>query len=123
MCLLIHKQADAELPTRLIDSAVDYNPHGFGLMTYDNDGRILVRRRVRSHKRELLALVEQFQGRECVIHLRYATSGVVDHSNTHPIRITRDIYMAHNGTVNLQRRDAERSDTWHLVNDYGSGYL
>lgn len=118
MCLLIHKRAGAELPACLIDSAVDYNPHGFGLMTYGDDGRVLVRRRVRSRKSELHALVEQFQDRECVIHLRYGTSGVVDHTNTHPIRITRDIYMAHNGTVNLQRHDAERSDTWHLVNDY-----
>lgn len=87
-------------------------------MTYGDDGRVLVRRRVRSRKSELHALVEQFRDRECVIHLRYSTSGVVDHTNTHPIRITRDIYMAYNGTVNLQRHDAERSDTWHLVNDY-----
>ena len=118
MCLLIHKPHDSELPASLLDSAAEYNPHGFGLMAFDSDDRLVVRRRTRTRKADLHALYREFRDQECVIHLRYGTSGIVDRDNTHPIRITSSICMAHNGTVNLGRHAQERSDTWHLVNDY-----
>jgi hypothetical protein len=118
MCLLIHKPRDVALPARLLDSAVEFNPHGFGFMSFDEQGALVIRRRYRTSLEELHELYEEFHDRECVIHLRYGTSGVIDAENTHPIRITDDIYMAHNGTINLQRHTGDRSDTWHLVHDY-----
>jgi hypothetical protein len=118
VCLLIHKNADAAIPAALLESAAQFNPHGYGLMAFDADGRLVVHRRAHTHLAELQELYESYRTRECVLHLRYGTSGVVDSDNTHPIRITPEIYLAHNGTVNLARRDQERSDTWHLVNDY-----
>src|SRR5690606_13737611 len=118
MCLLIHKAQDADLPRELLDSAAEYNPHGFGIMAFAEDGGMVVRRTTSSDKDRLHRLYDRFQHQECVIHLRYGTSGNVDRGNTHPIRITRDIYMAHNGTINLPRPLPERSDTWHLVNHY-----
>lgn len=117
MCLLIHKPCDAELPEALLDSAADYNPHGYGLMAFAGS-ELVVHRRASTRKQELFALYRELRDHECVIHLRYGTSGVVDRGNTHPIRITRGLYMAHNGTVNLARHESDRSDTWHLVNDY-----
>lgn len=118
MCLLIHKPAHVAIPPQLLDSAMEYNPHGFGIMTFGADRRLMVRRRSISRRTELHRLYAEFSTQECVIHLRYGTSGNVDCVNTHPIRITQDIYMAHNGTVNMSRREQERSDTWHLVHDY-----
>ncbi len=118
MCLLIHKSADAVIPAALLESAAGFNPHGFGLMAFDTEGRIVVHRRAHTVIDELQALAHDYRERECVIHLRYGTSGVVDQDNTHPIRITDGIHLAHNGTVNLARHVQERSDTWHLVNDY-----
>lgn len=117
MCLLIHKPRDAELPDALLDSAADYNPHGYGLMAFA-DGELVVHRRANTRKSELFALYRELRDHECVIHLRYGTSGVVDMTNTHPVKITQGLYMAHNGTVNLEHHESERSDTWHLVNDY-----
>lgn len=118
MCLLIHKPKNAILPEHLLDSAAEFNPHGFGFMSFADDGKLVVRRRALTSKTVLHRLYEEFRDQECVIHLRYRTSGIVDCENTHPIRITKSIYMAHNGTVNLDRHSEERSDTWHLVNDY-----
>lgn len=117
MCLLIHKPKDTELPPALLDAAVAFNPHGFGFMGFGGDG-LVIRRRARTSLKELHKLYETFRGQECVLHLRYGTSGKVGSTNTHPLRITRDIYMAHNGTINLVRHQDERSDTWHLVHDY-----
>jgi hypothetical protein len=118
MCLLIHKPKDLELPPQLLDSAVEFNPHGFGFMSFAANGKLVIRRRYRTSRDELHELYEEFRERECVIHLRYGTSGVIDVENTHPIRITDDIYMAHNGTINMRRHTDDRSDTWHLVHDY-----
>jgi len=118
MCLLIHKPSAAAVPDALLDSAADYNPHGYGLMAFVDGGTLVVERRADTKKSELLALYREFRDYECVWHLRYRTSGAIDEPNTHPIRITPQLYLAHNGTVNLQRRDPQRSDTWHLVDDY-----
>ncbi len=118
MCLLIHKPKNAVLPEQLLDSAAAFNPHGYGFISYDNNGKLVIRRSATTSSRELHALYEEFHPQECVIHLRYGTSGLVDFENTHPIKITDDIYLAHNGTLNMPRHTQERSDTWHLVNDY-----
>ncbi len=118
MCLLIHKPKDAVLPEQLLASAAAYNPHGYGFMSYGTDGELVVRRSSTTSTDELHSLYEEFHAEECVIHLRYGTSGLVDFENTHPIRITQDIYLAHNGTLNMERHAGDRSDTWHLVNDY-----
>jgi Predicted glutamine amidotransferase len=118
MCLVIHKPRDIELPDALLDSAADYNPHGYGLMAFADDGDLQIIRSAETRKSELLAQYREFRDHECVIHLRYGTSGAIDGPNTHPIEITPQLYVAHNGTVNLERHVPERSDTWHLVNDY-----
>jgi predicted glutamine amidotransferase len=52
-----------------------------------------------------------------VIHLRLRTRGHVNATNTHPFRITDDVYMAHNGTLNISCRIPGRSDSWHMAND------
>jgi hypothetical protein len=118
MCLVIHKPKDIAIPLPLLDSAAEFNPHGFGFMSFDADGKLIIRRRYKTSREELYELYEEFRDRECVIHLRYGTSGINDTGNTHPIRITDDIYMAHNGVINIERHTDDRSDTWHLVHDY-----
>ncbi len=118
MCLLIHKPADAALPEQLLESAADFNPHGYGFIGFAADGSLVIRRSTTTSVAELQGLYEEFRDQECVIHLRYGTSGKVDEENTHPLRITDNIYMAHNGMLNLERHARDRSDTWHLVNDY-----
>lgn len=118
MCLLIHKPRDARIPLALLESAADYNPHGFGCMALRDDGSLVVKRRSVTRKRELRRLNDELSDQDCVFHLRYGTSGAVDWENTHPIRITSRIWMAHNGTLNLRRHAQDRSDTWHLAHDY-----
>jgi hypothetical protein len=118
MCLIIHKPEHATLPPLLLESAAKFNPHGYGFVVFNRDGGFSISKQKDTSIRRLNHLYNKHRDDECVIHLRYGTSGVADHTNTHPVRVTRDIYLAHNGTLNLGRHDPDRSDTWHLVNDY-----
>ena len=118
MCLIIHKPPQARVPEELLASAAEFNPHGFGLMTFGADGRITLRRRSRTRLPELKRLCREYETAECVIHLRYRTRGTIELENTEPMRITNEICMVHNGTVALEPHSPNRSDTWHLINDY-----
>lgn len=118
MCLLIHKPKNVAVPALLLESAAQFNPHGYGFISFGADGKVAIHRSATTSSAELLDLYAQYRDQECVIHLRYGTSGAIDDENTHPIRVTDDIFLAHNGTVNLERHQQARSDTWHLVNDY-----
>jgi len=118
MCLVIHKPRGAQIPDELLASASHYNPDGFGIMAFDASGAIDVRRRARTRLAELRRLYREREEFECVVHLRYRTRGSIELGNTQPMRITRDIYMVHNGTVDVGLHTEERSDTWHLIEDY-----
>jgi len=118
MCLIIHKPAGAELPEELLASAVEFNPHGFGVMAYGPRHRPTVRRRASGGLTALTRLVACFAEEECVLHLRYRTRGDIDLHNTQPLRVTSRIAMVHNGTVALEHHTPVRSDTWHLIADY-----
>lgn len=118
MCLIIHKPAQARVPEELLASAAAFNPHGFGIMTFGEERGITLRRRSRSQVPALKRLCSEYADAECVIHLRYRTRGSIELENTQPMRITNDISMVHNGTVALEPHTPDRSDTWHLIQDY-----
>ncbi len=118
MCLIIHKPKGVAAPKNLLRSAAHYNPDGFGIMAFDGAGGIRVNKCSRTRFADLLRAYKDYEDEECVIHLRKRTEGVVDDDNTHPFRINRRLYMAHNGTLPICRRLEARSDTWHLVHDY-----
>jgi hypothetical protein len=118
VCLVIHKPAHARVPEQLLASAAQFNPHGFGIMTFGAERGVVLRRRARTRLPELKRLCREYAAEECVIHLRYRTHGSIELQNTQPMRVTSDISMVHNGTVALEPHSPERSDTWHLINDY-----
>jgi len=118
MCLLIHKPEGVDVPDQLLVSAAEYNPHGFGIMVLHKDGQLELRRRSSTNINALRKIYAQFRRQECVIHFRYATSGDINSVNTHPIKVTRNVYMAHSGTLEIDRHRQGRSDTWHFANDY-----
>ncbi len=118
MCLIIHKPAGASLPEELLASAVEFNPHGFGIMAFGDAQRVVVRRRARGDLSALKRLAASFGDGEWVVHLRYRTRGDIDLDNTQPLRVTSRIAMVHNGTIALEQHTPARSDTWHLISDY-----
>lgn len=117
MCLIIHKPKDAKLDLELLYSASQYNPHGYGLMAFTGPQKISVIRDQYTHFEALRRAYVHFAKHECVIHLRLRTRGHINHANTHPFRVTNSIYMAHNGTLDINCRIPGRSDSWHMAND------
>lgn len=118
MCLVIHKPAANHIPDALLASAAEFNPRGFGIMSFDSAAGLTVQRRARTTLAEVRRLYRGHRDRECVLHLRYRTRGAVDLSNTQPLRVTREIFVVHNGTLPLSAQASDRSDTWHFVRDY-----
>ena len=118
MCLIIHKPKDVQIHPDLLNSACQYNPHGYGLMALSGPQKIRVLRRSHTHFGELYKNYLQVANYECVIHLRLRTRGNITQSNTHPFRVSDSIYMAHNGTLDVHCRLPGRSDSWHIANDY-----
>lgn len=118
MCLMIHKPVGVALPRRLLQSAAAYNRDGFGIMACADDGTVITVKRSATRVWELLATFEDFAIRECTLHFRSRTSGEVDDDNTHPIHVVAQIFLMHNGTLDIPRRSALHSDAWNLVHDY-----
>ena len=63
MCLIIHKPAQADVPEDLLASAAEFNPHGFGLMTFGADRGITVRRRSQTRLPELKRRIEELEAK------------------------------------------------------------
>ena len=118
MCLIIHKPKEVQVDLDLLHSASQYNPHGYGIMALTGPQKISIHRHHCTNFDELRRAYLQVAKYECVIHLRLCTRGNITKTNTHPFRVTKSIYMAHNGTLNIHCRLPGRSDSWHIVNDY-----
>jgi predicted glutamine amidotransferase len=123
MCLIIHKPKDAKINLDLLQSASEYNPHGYGFMAFAGPQKINIFRDQKTNFDELRRAYTHFAKYECVIHLRLRTRGNINKTNTHPFRITNSIYMAHNGTLDINCRVPGRSDSWHMANDLLSPLL
>jgi predicted glutamine amidotransferase len=118
MCLIIYKPRHAEVPLDLLRSAAEHNPDGFGLMSFAGSNGVNVKRRRTTCFKALCRAYRRMVNQECVIHLRLRTQGDITAANTHPFRLTPDLYMAHNGTLDIACRVQGRSDSWHAANDY-----
>ena len=117
MCLIVHKPAGRHLPPSLIDSAAAFNPHGAGLMVLPANAPAEIVRCEQTSAAVVRAWAAAHRDEECIFHFRYRTRGAVDLENTHPLRVTDDLFLFHNGKVPVDLHAAGRSDTWHLVQD------
>jgi hypothetical protein len=118
MCLIIHKPRHAQVPVDLLRSAAEHNPDGFGLMAFGASSWVNVTRRRTTCFNALHRAYRSVGDQECVIHLRLRTRGGITAANTHPFRVTPDVYMVHNGTLDIECRVQGRSDSWHAAHDY-----
>ena len=117
MCLIVHKPAGSSIPAVLIEAAVRFNSDGWGAMGFTAGGRTIVTRWKTTQASDIRKFADSRIEYELVLHLRYRTRGAADVHNVQPFEIVPGIYLMHNGDVDVPRRLADRSDTWHLVND------
>lgn len=111
MCLIIASQ-QGKLPDEEIlrQGWVD-NSDGWGLMQSDGSE---VRVNKGLHFGQLEGLIAKLNGNPYVIHYRWATHGNKNVDNCHPFKITKQLYMAHNGVINIECSNKLMSDTWHF---------
>lgn len=113
MCLIIASDRGI-LPDRsLVKDAFDDNGDGFGVV-WAKDGRLHTYKTLRVKK--ALAFLPTLEGHPYVMHFRFATHGRVDIENVHPFKVTRHLYMAHNGIIEWAAiKGSARSDSWHFA--------
>lgn len=119
MCLIVYQPRGTTAPPELLRSAAEYNPDGFGFMGFDAGSALQVARSAEPGFAAASALAERYAGQECVYHFRRRTRGSSQDENLHPFEVAPGLLLMHNGTASeVPIREAGRSDTWHLVNDY-----
>ena len=120
MCIIIYQPEGAKFKPGLLRNLFHRNSDGFGLF-YADEGRIHVEKIVNPNEESIIKLFEEFQDRPLAMHLCLMTHGIQDKENTHPYRILNkrrhgiDLWMAHNGVLDVDEEHAKRSDTWHFV--------
>jgi len=122
MCLIIHKPAGLALRSEIVADAWTRNHDSWGVMWVEA-GTLVVRRSL-----EFAPLMETVADpalveRNVFLHLRKRTRGNIDLHNAHPYQVSPEIWLMHNGTLDLERDDPDYSDTWHLVRNYLSPIL
>ena len=117
MCLIIRKRAGISIPNALIEAAVRFNNDGWGAMGFASSGRMLFGRWKTTEAVDIQRFADMHIDDDLVLHLRYRTRGAADARNLQPFEIVPGLFLMHNGEVDMPRRLADRSDTWHLVTD------
>ena len=110
MCELFAVNADYEIRTndwlRVFFSHAAKNPHGWGMAMFYGSGAVALEKEpVRADRSQYLKerLRQDIYVRDMLAHIREATIGTLDYSNTHPF-VNRDQTgrcwtLAHNGTI------------------------
>lgn len=126
MCLIIQKPANVRLDFESFKTAVENNPHGYGIAVPDGEGSLLT---IRDHNKpdidNLYKFVhEEFKEQRVMLHLRYTTVGKTELRNAHPFPILEkrtdgvDVRMAHNGTLFSYKGNTGESDTRRFVRGF-----
>ena len=115
MCIIVvqpkgHSFSDAEI----IDF-YEHNPHGYGVMYVEGD-RVVGHKGVPGDAKEAVEWYRQTaDGKACVLHYRFATSGLVNTEMAHPFEVSPQLMVVHNGV--LPGGNEFESDTFQFVRD------
>lgn len=133
MCIIIQKPKGKVVPHVHLHACVRNNPHGWGLMAADGEGKHIS---LKDHKApsstQLARLInEELSDHEVMLHLRYNTKGTTSLRNAHPFPVLWEktdgveLRMFHNGTIydygpkhNTPEADKWESDTRKFVRTF-----
>ena len=113
MCLIIAAPNGGAPDMEQVMAGWRDNPDAWGIMAA-HKRRLVIRRGLCTES--LLAAIADIGESPWAIHFRWATHGRTDLSNAHPFKITRSLYMMHNGVIDIDcTADPLRSDTYHYA--------
>jgi len=115
MCLIIAKNSKVNLPPiKYLKNADFYNPHGMGIAYWKYGSKeVFIKKDFKNIKPFIKWFKKNISKKDaCIIHFRFATSGLVDNGNRHPFPLTKNssilrrenfkckVAVAHNGIIN-----------------------
>ncbi len=116
MCLIIAREKNsAPVPSAYISAATENNPDGFGIVGKDELGQMHLSKDLLMSSCEKTIREYESANMDFIAHFRFKTHGAIDVENTHPFKMLGQNYLAHNGVVGIATPNADKSDTWHLV--------
>ena len=128
MCLIVVGNKDnVSKQKTILENALRINSNGFGLMYFKNDD-VLSKKTLSKNfvdVENLIKSVVEDCSDKLALHFRFATQGVVDKINTHPITVLnkdsdgRSVKLMHNSPMlPTALIDKDRSDTHQFVKYY-----
>ena len=114
MCVIASKPANIEIPRETLQRCFDANPDGAGFVAAASDGLHMSKGFFTFDA--FWEAYERFSICPAVIHFRIRTHGNKDAEMCHPFKVTDNLWVAHNGVINIDTKsDNTKSDTWHFV--------
>ena len=110
-CVIIYKPKGVKVSKAELQRAYKQNPDGAGIMA--RTGKNLICRKGYFTFEDFYANYLQLEQYEMAIHMRIATSGLVDKNNCHPFQ-HQQLGMVHNGMITIPLCSPNKSDTWHF---------
>ena len=106
MCLIVYDKHERgkPMPFEIVQKGMEQNPNLSGYAFSSADNRLVVRRPFKDAKKLYARYkkdVEENPNRPFILHFRQATHGKVDTVNTQPLKISKDLIMAHNGILDM----------------------
>ena len=116
MCLIITLESGQTVPEWVIESALEYNADGLGIMAQGKARKFMGIKA--SHAKQLIN--EEFLGVDRAVHFRMATDGKINKANCHPFPLKNRGYLMHNGILSAYRttKDSAKSDTRRFVEEF-----
>lgn len=124
MCLLLTHPASTVFDKADIADFYSHNQDGVGVMWAENDILYVQKALPKNADEAYQFYLDYCLGKECVVHWRLKTHGLIDLKNCHPYEVfgdgsERPMYMMHNGVLHTgNAKDKNLSDTWHYIEDY-----
>jgi Glutamine amidotransferases class-II len=116
MCVIVYKPEGKDLPLSTVLRAYQRNDDGWGIVARTPLGLRVQRGFGRDADETLLDAFDTLRAYELVLHCRIATSGRRNLENTHPFEVTPDLFMFHNGVLNVDRSsDPSMCDSFHVA--------
>lgn len=124
MCLLHTHPASTDFDEADIKDFYKHNSDGLGVMWAQDDCLYTLKRLPKDGDEAWAIYQEYIQGKDCVVHWRMKTHGLIDYENCHPYIVfgagsSMPMSIMHNGVLYTgNAKDRTKSDTWHYVEDY-----
>ena len=125
MCLIVVGKKDKVVKEKtILENALTVNSNGFGLMYFKNE-EVISKKTLSKDFKDIQNLIQSVY-KDCegklALHFRFATEGVIDKINTHPLTVLnthehgRSLMLMHNSPMlPIALIDKDRSDTHQFV--------